>query len=138
MVRAGGSGGVYADEAYAAGRVAILEKAPPVCPADPMRPATTRPEPFIPTFGDCAEILGFELGLQGIDAAPCKSWLPAIQDRFAVGLDRGRAALLDLEAEEARRQAWEDEMEAEALGLDLDPHERAEAGLMPLPPVAMD
>ncbi len=90
----------------------------------PMTPATTRPEPFIPTFGACVEILGFELGIQGIEAAPCKSWLPAIKDRFAVGLDSGPAALRDLEAEESQRQAWEDEMEAEALGLDLDPHER--------------
>ncbi len=130
--------GVCADEAYAAGRVAILDKAATVCPSDPVRPATTRPEPFIPTFGDCAEILGFELGIQGIDAAPCKSWLPAIKDRFAVGLGRGRAALRDLEAEEARRQAWEDEMEVEALGLELDPHERAEAGMTPLPGVTMD
>ncbi len=29
-------------------------------------------------------------------------------------------------------------MEAEALGLNMEPHQRAEAGLMPLPAIAMD
>jgi hypothetical protein len=127
-----------ADRAYREGKVAILADAPQITRPEPARPATARPEPFIPTFADCVEVLGFELGRQGIDAAPCKTWLPAIKDRFAFGLDRGTAARRELEAEEARRQDWEDTQEADALGLNRESHERAEAGLMPLPSVEMD
>ncbi len=126
------------NRAYVAGRVAILADALPITHPEPAKPATGRPEPFIPSFADCVEMLGFELGRQGIDAAPCKSWQSPLKDRFASGFDRGTAARLTLEAEEARRQAWDDEMEAEALGLNMDPHERAEAGMMPLPGGPMD
>jgi hypothetical protein len=127
-------GGVFANEAYAAGRVAIPIKPPAVCPADPIPQASTA---RVPTQADRLWTVGYELGRQGIDGKACAERPESSRVAFDDGLASGkqsRMADMDhaLKADTCGSQEWDDE------GDYLDPAERAEAGMFPSRPIALD
>ncbi len=101
--------GVFADKACAAGRVAILEKAPTIHPADPITPAArpATPHPFAPSPEDRLWALGLELGLAGIGGRPLLNWSTALRLAFEAGLAAGEAERLERMADAELQARWD-------------------------------